>query len=594
MSTSNQANLSRAEGSPEGPEGGSRRRQSFKTVVMANVTSIRQFLLVAGSGTLLFGALLWVFVRDLAGAAEIMMAIGAGILLIDAIISWRRLGRAIFGRRGRYGVNTLIIVASFVALAVVVNFFLWWLSNRPNPPGWVRIDTTATKQFLLSEQAQAVLENMDEPVRATVFWVTAKPDAAAAWQETSDLLSEFKRRSQGKFDFRLVDPEFQPNVAASYGVTVHPAIAIEGMDSKRVQVVVSSQPGSLSKAFGEQEITTGLLVVNRIKQKQVYFVAGHGERDITIAADSRDGFSRAVDSLLRDNYAVASVTLQEMGPIVFGEDPANDPFFPAVLVFAGPQSDLLEGEAAILAQYLIMGGSAIFLLEPAAPPSFKELLGVYGLTVGNHEVVDTASFVAPNPLFLQVKKSNQQLSPVSQITAPLDVVYLPGVALIGRTVDESTVPLTSDGRPTIVHEVLMTTTLNSWEESDPEKIDFTPGADRQGPLTIAVTARAVAPLGLEPVTKADGSLVTTNLVVVGDADFASNSFFSSAKNGDMFANSVNWAAQDFELISIRPKTRVFRELVLTTRERDYVRWTGWLLMPVLVGSAGVFVWWRRR
>lgn len=169
MSTSNQANLSRAEGSPEGPEGGSRRRQSFKTVVMANVTSIRQFLLVAGSGTLLFGALLWVFVRDLAGAAEIMMAIGAGILLIDAIISWRRLGRAIFGRRGRYGVNTLIIVASFVALAVVVNFFLWWLSNRPNPPGWVRIDTTATKQFLLSEQAQAVLENMDEPVRDRVL-----------------------------------------------------------------------------------------------------------------------------------------------------------------------------------------------------------------------------------------------------------------------------------------------------------------------------------------------------------------------------------------------------------------------------------------
>lgn len=594
MSTSEQVNRSRTQHTPGQGDDGPRKRQSFKTFVMSNVTSIRQLLLVAGGGTLLFGALLWVFVRDLAGAAEIMMAIGAAILLVDAIISWRKVARAIFGRRGRYGVNTLIMVATFVALAVVVNFFLWWLSNRPNPPGWVRVDTTATKQFLLSEQAQAVLGNMNEPVRATVFWVTARPEAAAAWQQTSDLLSEFKRRSQGKFDFRLVDPEFQPNVAASYGVTVHPAIALEGMDSKRVEVVASTRPGSMGTAFGEQEITTGLLVVNRIKQKPVFFITGHGERDITVTTDSREGISRAVDALLRDNYAVASVTLQEMGALVFSEDPTAQEDYPAVLVFADPQADLLEGEQAILAQYLIQGGSAVFLLEPDPPTTFSQILGVYGLTLGEHEVVDTASYVAPNPLFLQVKKSNQQLSPTNPITAPLDVVYMPGTALIGRTVDETTVPLTSEGRPTIIHEVLMTTTLNSWEETDPESIGFTQGQDRQGPLTIAVAAQAVAPLGLQPIRKEDGTLVTTNLVVIGDADFASNSFFSSAKNGDLFANSVNWAARDFELISIRPKTRVFRELVLTTRERDFVRWTGWLLMPVLIGSAGVFVWWRRR
>src|SRR3972149_3563893 len=168
MATESQRTKSRAKrpGRSETPGG----KRSFPAQIRANVSSLRQFLLVSGAGAFVFGAILWIFVRDLAFSAEIVMAIGAGILVIDAAISWRAVLRALFGRRGRYGVNTLVIVSAFVALAVVVNFALWWLSNRPNPPGWVRIDTTATKQFLLSEQARAVLENMNEPVRATGFW----------------------------------------------------------------------------------------------------------------------------------------------------------------------------------------------------------------------------------------------------------------------------------------------------------------------------------------------------------------------------------------------------------------------------------------
>jgi hypothetical protein len=569
-------------------------KRRMTDLLRANAGAIRQFLLVSGGGAFAFGAVLWIFVRDLAGAAEIVMLIGVAILLVDAVISWRVVGRALFGRRGRYGVNTLIIVLAFVAIAVVGNFFLWWLSNRPNPPGWVRIDTTATKQFLLSDQAQAVLENMSEPVRASVFWVTTRPEAAAAWQRTSDLLSEFRRRSRGKFEFKLVDPEFEPNVAASFGVTQHPAIALEGLDSRRTQIVTSAAPGNPTVAFGEQEITTGLLVVNRVKQKQVFFVTGHGEREITNRADAREAFSRSADALVRDNYAVASITLQELGPVVFADDPLAEANFPAALVFAGPENDLLEGEKAILAEYLRLGGSVLFMFEPDPPAGFHEIAGQYGLTIGRHGLVDTASFVAPNPFFLQVKKSNQQFSPTHPITTPIDVAYMPGTAFIGRTVNEETVPLTETGQPVVVHEVLATTTLNSWEESDPENIGFDVGSDQQGPLPIAVAAQAVAPLGGVPIKKEDGSLVTTNIVVVGDADFASNSFFSSAKNGDMLANSVNWLVRDYELISIRPKTKVFRELVLTTRERDFVRWTGWLLMPVLIGGTGVFVYWRRR
>ena len=134
--------------------------------------------------------------------------------------------------------------------------------------------------------------------------------------------------------------------------------------------------------------------------------------------------------------------------------------------------------------------------------------------------------------------------------------------------------------------------MNSWEElGDTDVFDL--DEDRPGPFPVAVAVEALAPIGFAPQV-VDGEVIRTNIVVIGDTDFASDRYFSSAKNGDLLANAVNWAARDFELISIRSKTKVFRELVLTKSERDFVRWSGWLLMPSLIGAVGVWSWWRRR
>ena len=170
---------------------------------------------------------------------------------------------------------------------------------------------------------------------------------------------------------------------------------------------------------------------------------------------------------------------------------------------------------------------------------------------------------------------------------------MPGTAFIGRTVDESTVPQADDGTPFIRQTLLAQTTLSSWEELG-GLIEFNQGEDIPGPLPVAIAIEAIAELNQAPQVDPDGAFIVTSIVVIGDSDFGSNNFFSSAKNGDLLANSVNWLARDFELISTRPKTRVFRELVLTQTERDFIRWTGWLLMPVLIGSIGVATWWRRR
>ena len=560
--------------------------------IRSNIRSIQVMLLVAGSGAAAIGAVVWLFIRNLSDAGILVLGIGVALLILDAVISWRAVGRALFGRRGRYGANTVLMAIVFIAIVAVLNWLFFWLSDRPDPMGWLRVDTTATKQFNLSDQAIAILNSVEEPIRANAFFETNTPQGAAAWQDTRDLLNEFRRRAPKGFEIRLIDPDLQPNLAVEYGITIGPAIAIEAMESRRVEVIVGANPRRGPQVFGETDLSTGLLIVSQIRQKGVLFITGHGERDIT-DPDGSEGYGRALQAIVRDNYVVSSVTVQELGRLLT----ADNSVAPAVIIFAGPQTDMIDtagvSEASIIVEYFRRGGSGLFLLEPDTPPTWRDLIGRYGLTLGTGQMVDTSSFVAPSPNFLQLKRSNGQIPAGHQITDPIDVVYMPGTAFIGRTVDESTVPQADDGTPFIRQTLLAQTTLSSWEELG-DLIEFNQGEDIPGPLPVAIAIEAIAELNQAPQVDPDGAFIVTSIVVIGDSDFGSNNFFSSAKNGDLLANSVNWLARDFELISTRPKTRVFRELVLTQTERDFIRWTGWLLMPTLIGSIGVATWWRRR
>lgn len=558
-----------------------------------NATSVRQSVTLAGVGAIFLGGLVWIFIRDLAGPALVVVLVGAILLLIAAAISWRTVQKALFGRGGKYGFNSVTILIVGIGVAAAINYLLFWADSRPNPPGFLRVDTTFTKEFLLEDKVRVTLEAMNEPVRITAFFPTDTDQQRAAWRETEDTLSEFERRSTTQpLSYRQIDPELNPGEASRFGVTTYPALVVEGLESQRreiVRPVDSSGPNQLDR-FTEQDIVTGLLVVNQIQQKQVMFISGHSERLVT-EETSAEGYGLARAALERENYAVTNATLQELGSLIVAEDPL---LLPAVVIIADPRQDLSETEGQILREYARIGGSVMLLTEPdTTPDTFLTFLSRYGVAVGVGVVVDTASFIPPNPQFLQIKRSNQQF-PEHEISPDFDVVYMPGSSYLATTVDPTTIPLTETGTPFVRHRVIATSTLASWAETDVDEIEFTPDStDRPGPLPLAITIEAIAELQGTPIVT-QGEFVETNIVVIGDTDFAANQAFASAKNGDLFVNSVNWLAEDFELISIRSKTSAFRELVLTSTERDFVRWSGWLLMPSLIGLAGIWTWWRRR
>jgi len=556
----------------------------------SNIQSVRQALALAGVGAIVLGVLIWIFLRGLESQSFIVVGVGLGLLLIDALISLATVREAVFGRRGRYGLNTAIVFIAFLSIAIIVNFALYWAVDRPNPPGWLRIDTTATKQFLLEEQVVNTLENLQEPVKITAFFATDTAAGAAAWRDTEDLLSEFRRRSSiHDLSYELIDPDLNPNIATSLGVTRFPALAIVGSDSRRTEIVIGSNPVDGPNVFTEQQVVTGLLVINQILQKKVMFVTGHSERDVTDPFTGT-GLGLAGRALNRENYVVMVETLQELATRLALAEPQE---IPAVIVIAGPTQELLPIDQQALLDYARSGGSMLFMFEPdETPDTFKQFLSRYGVVIGEGEAADIASFVAPNPTFIQVKKSNSQLPP-HPVTEGFEVLYLPGTTHFGWAVDPMSVPLSDDKIPIVQQRILASTTLSSWAEINPDTLEYDIEQDAPGPLPIAVVVEAIGEISGRAYTDGE-SAITTNMIMVGDTDFASNSYFGSANNADLFVNSVNFLAKDFELISIRAKTESNRQLFLTRNERDFVRWSGWLLMPALISLFGIWTWWRRR
>jgi ABC-type uncharacterized transport system involved in gliding motility auxiliary subunit len=82
--------------------------------------------------------------------------------------------------------------------------------------------------------------------------------------------------------------------------------------------------------------------------------------------------------------------------------------------------------------------------------------------------------------------------------------------------------------------------------------------------------------------------------VLGDSDFVANYTGNIRGNADLFLNTVNWLAQQENLIAIRPRQPEDRRITMTAAQQRYVMLLSMLLVPGTILGAGIYTWWRRR
>jgi ABC-type uncharacterized transport system involved in gliding motility auxiliary subunit len=83
-------------------------------------------------------------------------------------------------------------------------------------------------------------------------------------------------------------------------------------------------------------------------------------------------------------------------------------------------------------------------------------------------------------------------------------------------------------------------------------------------------------------------------VVVGDGDFASNSFLPYMANSDLALAMVRWAVHEDQTPAVAIRMPVPPLVLLTKSQMQRIFLFIEVLLPLSVIVAGTVVWWRRR
>lgn len=430
----------------------------------------------------------------------------------------------------------------------------------------VRFDLTRSHQHTLSESTVAVIKDLKSEVNVTVFYAGIVP------KYLEDRLKEYERLSGGKIVTETIDPVVQIGYAAQFG---------DRISNKERKAIVRANNERRDVDFTDNELTEELLTNAVLKvarpARNVYFVTGHGEYDLTDKADN--GFSLFNDLLLSNNITAKPLLLTTTGRVPEDCD---------VLVIAGAKNPLTPSEEDIVKAYLKEGGTALFLIEsmPQASadvvlseddkkknPAFNDLLNPWGLSIGSDVVVDLENHLSGD-VGCPVTKN---YPPHKEIVKDLDYTFF---------IRPRSVTIRDAALKTIktAYLVLTQSKDKSWGESDKTlTVKYDEFLDAPGPV-------AVAAVVWEP--KAEPKKRDTRIAVFTDADFLSNKFVTQYSNAELGINILHWLS-DVEGIAFLKKDiiKVDRLSLNSGQKRAVVIIL--VLMPLIIAVLGALTGLKR-
>jgi ABC-type uncharacterized transport system involved in gliding motility auxiliary subunit len=437
----------------------------------------------------------------------------------------------------------LLYTVIVIAILAIVNFF----ANRYNKS----YDSTATKQFTLSDQTVKIAKNLEQPLTIT-YW-----DQPTKFKPAQDLLDRYQNLST-KVNVQYMDADKKRTQAIAAGVKTLGTIFVD-YGAKHQE----------AKSLTEEEVTGAIIRAMKGGERLACFVLGSGEHSIDNA--DRTGYSRAKELLEKNNYKTQTLKMLEKLEI---------PKECTIVTVAGPKRDYIQPEADALKAYVEGGGHAVFLVDP--PLKFADtdenqplvnVLASWGVTPEKDLVLD------PNPVG-QIFGLGPEVPLVSSYESHAIVSTMketPTGFPIVRSLE------VKNGDHTTV-EKLFSSGDSSFATVNISSNEIKPSAnDKKGPLVLGAAGT------YNGTGEAKG-----RFVVIGSSGWAANNFLPFNGNRDLFLNIYNWLSSDEDLISIRPKEPEDRRLNMNARQVTMVFYTVVIMIPLLIILAGVSVWWKRR
>ncbi|MBK8420785.1 hypothetical protein [Candidatus Villigracilis saccharophilus] len=195
----------------------------------------------------------------------------------------------------------------------------------------------------------------------------------------------------------------------------------------------------------------------------------------------------------------------------------------------------------------------------------------WGITLQNDIIVDLSTQQPLNA----VSAAFSSAHPITQNLSSKYSVILPQARSIGM----AETPVTD-----VQLMPLILTADNSWGETvlgADSSAEFNEGVDFQGPLNMAVAGENTTTKG--------------RVVVFGNSLFAIDENFDAYGNGNIFVNSVDWAAEQENLLNITPRTPITRSFVAPSPVALVIILIfSIIVLPGLIVFAGISAWLTRR
>jgi ABC-type uncharacterized transport system involved in gliding motility auxiliary subunit len=501
-------------------------------------------LVVAFVMQFIFG--MWVNLNSIALALAGVCA--AGAILVD----WKLYLEFFTMRTTKHGMNMGALILMALVTVVCVNF----LASKHNKT----FDFTEEKANSLSPQSVKVLAGLQNDIRIKVYYKGAKSKQGERMEEKKqklrrllDLYKDASGKVKGEFingysetELSMRDLANQPDRDTS------PVIALVEYGDKKKRV---------DEPFEESSLTSAIIKATRQGENKIYFVKGHGEKDLQSEEDP--GLKEFARSLDEASFKVEILDLMEKKEVPADAD---------VVAIIGPTVPYLDGELKALREYAEKGGKLFVAMDPGERHNLANLVKPLGVEFENNYVVMEAGQSAIATVLART------FDPMDEITK--NIQSGGGYAVFHLASEVRPAPDKPAGLQVteIVKSAKAAYTVNDFTHNPPQRPELKErniGVDVHGKLGSAADAKPF------------------EAVIFGDSDFLSNRILPAGMNRDLAMNVVAALTNQKDLISIGPKNPKGNVLVLTGIQQ-LISLISVLAIPTLLLLTAIVIWFRRR
>lgn len=441
----------------------------------------------------------------------------------------------------KHGMNMGVMILLSLILVVALNFL------------GVRFDKTfdVTKEQInsLSDQSVTIVKALKEDLQVRIFY-----KGKSLKDRAKEIKADFRMyESASSFvKVQTVDANADVETAKKYLANSEAFATIIEYKGRRLPVQGEGSPDR--PVYQERNITSAIMKITREQPMSVYFMTGHGEKDID--QNGIGGIKTFAEALRNDGYTVAKVNL------LIGD---KLPTPPAVLAIAGPRTSYTDNEIEQIRNFANAGGYLFVALDPGEKHGLALLTKSFGVEFRNNYILNEVSGTDEG-LIGAVGFEFDSASEVTKLLAQgRSLAIFPYASELAKAPDAPSEYTFNE----IVksHPRAYTSGTPNAAKTEPER----------RPITIAMTVKGGKFAG----------------VFFGDSDFLVNGGIQKFMHFDLAINSIAYLFDDEVNLTIRPKNMEATPLQITRDKGIFIIMAGVSLPLVLIILSGLF-WYRRR